>query len=56
VELVADANLPFSTDIDGQSRLIKTSWDIGADEESRTAVNLKSNVNLKPGTRLHVGN
>jgi uncharacterized protein (TIGR02145 family) len=55
VDLSNDANLPFSTDIDGQSRLTVTSWDIGADEESRTAVNLKTNVNLKPITRLHGG-
>ncbi|KKP84689.1 MAG: hypothetical protein UR83_C0015G0007 [Candidatus Moranbacteria bacterium GW2011_GWF2_35_54] len=32
VDLSADANLPFSTDIDGATRTSVSAWDIGADE------------------------
>jgi len=40
-DLSADANLAFSTDIDGQSRPYGVAWDIGADEEShfKTQIN-----------------
>ena len=42
-DLSTDAYLPFSTDIEGESRPFAASWDIGADEyRSPTAVFLKS--------------
>jgi len=37
--LSTDANLAFSTDIDGQPRPMGPAWDIGADETRGTAVN-----------------
>jgi len=53
-DLSADANLAFSTDIEGQSRELGGSWDIGADEQSQPSVKLRTGASLKPGVRLRI--
>ncbi len=53
INLSADANLPFATDIDGQARPIGASWDIGADEAEPKKVFYsvgQSTADLKTGT------
>lgn len=44
-DLSGDANLPFSTDIDGQTRPGESVWDIGADEKPANTV-------IKGGMRI----
>jgi hypothetical protein len=44
VNLSADANLAFSTDIDGDTR--SGLWDIGADENTSVVINIQRNVNF----------
>jgi len=52
VDLSADANLPFTTDIDGQTRSATPSWDIGADEAANAVYYSvgQSTADLKSGT------
>jgi hypothetical protein len=47
IMLCEDANLPFSTDIDGQSRPCSpNTWDIGADEVTQAMIEIKRNVDF----------
>lgn len=54
VVLSSDANLAFSTDIDGDQRVSTTGkWDIGADENSSAVIQIKRNVNFGRSVNLH---
>jgi hypothetical protein len=52
VDLSTDANLPITTDIDGQTRSATPSWDIGADEAANAVYYSvgQSTADLKTGT------
>ncbi|MFA6183742.1 MAG: hypothetical protein WC682_01415 [Parcubacteria group bacterium] len=51
-DLSADANLPFTTDIDGQTRSATPGWDIGADEAANAVYYSvgQSTADLKTGS------
>ncbi|GEM_PF-2524476 len=50
-DLSADANFPFNTDIDGETRHAGV-WDIGADENNSINVQLNRNVQLKRNVQI----
>jgi hypothetical protein len=50
-DLSADANVPFSTDIDRQVRPVGGTWDIGADEAG-TTVMIKGGVKINGGVKI----
>jgi len=50
-DLSADAALPFSTDIDGDTRK-SGKWDIGADDNNSVNVQINRNVQMKRGVTI----
>ena len=51
-DLSSDSNLPFWTDIDGETRAYGAAWDIGADEFTKATTLFKGGVNVTGGTRI----
>ena len=53
-QLCSDSYLPFSTDIDGNSRPCSPdTWDIGADEVIQAMININRNVNFGRGVNFN---